>query len=93
VSTQGSPYGRFHGALDRGNTLAALSAAAELDHVGLVDALELRLLARDGPGGDFGSRACDTSVRRRAPGLSASATSPGSHGGEHAAIDLPCWEP
>jgi hypothetical protein len=54
VSTQGSPYGRFHGALDRGNTLAALSAAAELDHVGLVDALELRLLARDGPGGDFG---------------------------------------
>jgi hypothetical protein len=49
VTSQGSPYGRFRRALDRGNTLAALSAAAELEHVGLVDALALLLLlARDG---------------------------------------------
>ena len=49
VTCQGSAYGRFRHALDRGNTLAALSAATELDHVGLVDALELLLLiARDG---------------------------------------------
>jgi hypothetical protein len=49
VTSQGSAYGRFRNALDRGNTLAALSAAAELEHVGLVDALELLLLiARDG---------------------------------------------
>ena len=48
MTSQGSAYGRFRRALDRGNTLAAMSAAAELDHVGLGDALELvRLLAAD----------------------------------------------
>jgi hypothetical protein len=46
---QGSAYGRFRRALDRGSLLQALSAAAELPHVGLLDALELLLLlARDG---------------------------------------------
>jgi hypothetical protein len=44
VTSQGSPYGRFRRALDRGNALQALSAAAELEHVGIVDALELVLL-------------------------------------------------
>jgi hypothetical protein len=44
VTSQGSPYGRFRRALDKGNALAALSAAAELRSVGLTDALELCLL-------------------------------------------------
>jgi hypothetical protein len=47
VTSQGSAYGRLRRALDRGNTLAAMSAAAELDHVGLGDALELLLLLAD----------------------------------------------
>ena len=50
VTSQVSPYGRFRRALDRGNTLQALSAAAKLKHVGLADALELvLLLARKDP--------------------------------------------
>jgi hypothetical protein len=44
MTSQGSAYGRFRRALDRGNLLQARSAAAELDHVGLADALELVLL-------------------------------------------------
>jgi hypothetical protein len=49
VTAQGHPYARFRKALDRGNTLQAMAAAAELEHVGLVEALELvLLLARDG---------------------------------------------
>jgi hypothetical protein len=52
VNSQGNAYGRFRRALDRGNTLQALSAAAELDHVGHADALELvLLLASDGDEG------------------------------------------
>jgi hypothetical protein len=50
VPSQGSPYGRFRRALDRGNTLDALSAASELKAVALSDALELvLLLARKDP--------------------------------------------
>jgi hypothetical protein len=37
----GSAYGRFRRALDGGNATIALAAAADLEHVGLVDALEL----------------------------------------------------
>jgi hypothetical protein len=44
VASQGSPYGRFRRALDKGNAPAALSAAAELRSVSLTDALELCLL-------------------------------------------------
>ena len=40
-------YGRFRRALDRRQPTAALSAAAELRHVTLSDALELLLLLRD----------------------------------------------
>jgi hypothetical protein len=47
VTLQGSPYGRFRRALDRGNVTEALSAASELQHVGLAEALELCLLLRD----------------------------------------------
>lgn len=47
VTSQGSPYGRFRKALDRGNVTEALSAASELRHVGLLEALELCLLLRD----------------------------------------------
>lgn len=47
MTSQGTPYGRFRRALDRRQTTAALSAAAELPHVGLADALELVLLLRD----------------------------------------------
>ena len=38
---------RFRRALDRGNLTEALSAASELQHVGLAEALELCLLLRD----------------------------------------------
>ena len=47
MTYQGSAYGRFRRALDRGNATEALSAAAELEHVGLVEAVELVLLLRD----------------------------------------------
>jgi hypothetical protein len=46
VTSQGSAYHRFCRALDRGNVTEALSAASELDHVGLAEALELCLLIR-----------------------------------------------
>jgi hypothetical protein len=39
---------RFRRALDRGNVTEALSAAAELDFVGLAEALELTLLLAGG---------------------------------------------
>ena len=39
---------RFRRALDRGNVIEALSAASELDFVGLAEALELTLLLSDG---------------------------------------------
>jgi hypothetical protein len=48
VSSEASPYGRLRRALDQRNTLAALSAAAELPTVALTDALELLLLLADG---------------------------------------------
>ena len=44
----GSPYGRFRCALDKGNALAGLSAAAELRSVSLTYALELCLLLCEG---------------------------------------------
>jgi hypothetical protein len=44
VTGQGSAYGRFRRALDTGNANLALAAAADLEHVGLADALELLLL-------------------------------------------------
>jgi hypothetical protein len=47
VTSQGSAYMRFRRALDRGNLTEALSAGAELEHVGLTEALELCLLLRD----------------------------------------------
>jgi hypothetical protein len=48
VTAQGSAYPRFRRALDRGNVTEALSAAAELQFVGLTEALELTLLLADG---------------------------------------------
>jgi hypothetical protein len=47
VTSQGSAYGRLRKALDRRNLTQALSAAAEVPHVGLGDALELCLLLLD----------------------------------------------
>jgi hypothetical protein len=47
LTSQGHPYAVFRRALDRKNATAALAAAADLPHVGLVDALELCLLLRD----------------------------------------------
>jgi hypothetical protein len=47
VGEHGSAYARFRRAIDRGNTTAALSAAAELETVGLTEALELTLLLRE----------------------------------------------
>src|SRR3954469_25347389 len=44
VPPQGSAFMRFRRALDRGNATEALSAAAELQFVGLAEALELTLL-------------------------------------------------
>ena len=48
MTAQGSAYHRFRRALDRGNVTEALSAAAELQFVGLTEALELTLLLADG---------------------------------------------
>ena len=39
MTTQGSAYMRFRGALDRGNVTEALSAASELQFVSLAEAL------------------------------------------------------
>ena len=47
IGESGSPYGRFRRALERRQSTAALSAAAELQHLALTDALELLLLLRD----------------------------------------------
>jgi hypothetical protein len=47
VTSQGSAFMRFRRALDRGNVTEALSAAGELEHVGLAEALELCLLLRE----------------------------------------------
>jgi hypothetical protein len=48
VTSQGSAYHRFRRALDCRNVTEALSAAAELQFVGLTEALELTLLLADG---------------------------------------------
>jgi hypothetical protein len=47
VTSEGHAYARFRRALDSRNATAAFSAASELEHVGLADALELCLLVRD----------------------------------------------
>jgi hypothetical protein len=47
VTSQGSAFMRFRRALDRGNATEALSAASELQFVGLTEALELTLLLAD----------------------------------------------
>ena len=47
MTAQGSAYHRFRRALDRRNVTEALSAAAEIQVVGLVEALELTLLLAD----------------------------------------------
>ena len=47
MGESGSPYARFRRAIERRQPTAALSAAAELRHVPLTDALELLLLLRD----------------------------------------------
>lgn len=47
VTAQGSAFTRFRRALDHANVVEALSAASELEHVGLVEALELCLLLLD----------------------------------------------
>jgi hypothetical protein len=47
VTAEGSPYGRFRRALDRRNVTEALSAATEIQVIGLVEALELTLLLAD----------------------------------------------
>ena len=47
VTSHGSAYMRFRRALDRGNVTESLSAASELQHVGLAEALELCLLLRN----------------------------------------------
>ena len=47
MTAQGSAYHRFRRALDRRNVTEALSAATEVQVVGLVEALELTLLLAD----------------------------------------------
>jgi hypothetical protein len=49
VTSQGHPYARFKRALDNGNPVIALSAAAELPYVNLPDALTLCLVMRRRP--------------------------------------------
>jgi hypothetical protein len=71
LTSQGSPYGRFRKALDRGNVTEALSAAAELQHVGLTEALELCLLLHDKAAEKYGRAAVRWHSRcvRELPGL------------------------
>ena len=47
MTSQGSPYGRLHRALDSGNATIALAAASEMPTLGLSEALELCLLLLD----------------------------------------------
>jgi hypothetical protein len=47
VTAQGSAWPRLRRALDHGNLVEALSAASELDNVGLDEALEIVLLLAD----------------------------------------------
>ena len=47
MTAQGSAYHRFRRALDRRNVSEALSAATEIQVIGLVEALELTLLLAD----------------------------------------------
>ncbi|MDQ3859465.1 MAG: hypothetical protein M3327_13650 [Actinomycetota bacterium] len=47
MTVEGHAYARFQRALERKNATAALSAAAELEHVGLIDALSLCLVLLD----------------------------------------------
>ncbi len=44
MTAQGSAFTRLRRALDRGNLTEALSSASEMEHVGLIEALELCLL-------------------------------------------------
>jgi len=44
LTSEGHPYARLRRSLDNGNLLAARAAAAELEHIGLAEALELTLL-------------------------------------------------
>jgi hypothetical protein len=57
VTAQGSTYSRLRRALDRSNLTEALSAAADLPHVGLTEALELVLLVCDRAPEKFGRAA------------------------------------
>lgn len=57
LTAQGSAYTRFRRALDRGKITEALSSAAELEHVGLAEALELCLLLADKAPQRFGQAA------------------------------------
>ncbi len=57
MTSQGHAYARFRRALDGGHATAALSAAAELEHVGLADALEVVLVLRDSWPDRFGTAA------------------------------------
>jgi hypothetical protein len=47
VTLEGSVYGRFRPCLDARNATIALAAAADLQHMGLADALEVVLLPLD----------------------------------------------
>lgn len=49
MTSEGHAYARLRRALDSRNATAALSAASELEHVGLADALELTLLLSADP--------------------------------------------
>src|SRR5437899_4530708 len=54
MTSQGHPYAIFRRALERRNVGAAWAAAAELQVVGLADALALCLLVRDREPAKFG---------------------------------------
>ena len=63
MTAQGSAYMRFRRALDRGNVTEALSAASELEFVGLAEALELTLLLAEDEPEKFGRAAAKWHVR------------------------------
>jgi hypothetical protein len=71
MTAPGSAYTRLRRALDRRNLVEALSAASELEHVGLVEALEICLLLLDREPAKFTRAALRWHGRycREAPGV------------------------
>ena len=63
MQSAASAHAQFRRALDRGNLLSALSAARDMPHVGLAEALELTVLIREKEPERFGRAAARWAAR------------------------------